>query len=126
MRARAAQIESLERRAILRETNQWTKSKKLIESLFAVMNVSTAQTVLLFEIVRRDHLAAHNHLTELRRVGFELVDDVARKLITTPRPVAFSQLVWRKLRVNRHHVFACRRERWIAKRRDADVEIRIA
>src|ERR1044072_4461525 len=110
MRARAAEVKSLERRAILRETNQRTKSKKLIESLFAVVNVSTAETVLLLEIGRRDHLAGHNHFAELRRVGFELIDHVARKFITTPRPILFSQLVWRELRVNRHHVFARRRE----------------
>src|SRR5215813_15475146 len=114
MSARAAQVESLEWRAILRKTNQRTKSKKLIESLFAVMNVSTAQTVLLFEIAWRDHLAGHNQLADLRRVSFELVDHVARKLVATRGPIAVVQLVWRELSVNRHHVFARRRQRGIA------------
>src|SRR4029078_53077 len=126
MRACATQVKSLERCAVLRETNQRSKSKKLIESLFAVVNVSAAQTVLLFEIMRRDYLAGHDHLAELRRVGFQLVDDVARKLITTPRPITLLQLVRRELSVNRHHVFARRRQRRIAERRNADIEIRIA
>src|ERR1044071_10237715 len=100
MCARAAEVKSLERRAVLRKTNQRTKSKKLIESLFAVVNVSTAQTVLFFQIVRRDHLAAHNHLADLWRVLFEFVDDIVRKLFAMRGPVALSQLVRRELSVN--------------------------
>ena len=57
MRARAAEIQSLEWCSILRPTNQRSERKELIERLLAVMNVAAAQSVSLFQIERRDHLA---------------------------------------------------------------------
>ena len=56
MRARAAKIEPLDGCAVLRPSNQRTESEKLIERLFAVVNVAAAQPVSLLEIQRRDHL----------------------------------------------------------------------
>ena len=92
MRARAAQVKSLEWRAILRPANQRTKSEKLIECLFAVVNVSTAQTIRLFEIDRRDHLRSYDHFADARRVSFEFVDDVVRKLLAARGPISFLHL----------------------------------
>src|SRR5690349_10718199 len=90
------------------------------------MNVSAAEPELLFEIEWCNHLARHNHLTQTRRVRFELIDHIARKLVAPRRPVAVFQIVGRELHVNRHHVFACGCERRIAERRNRDIEIRIA
>ena len=47
MRAGAAKVKSLDWRPVLRPTNQRTKSEKLIECLFTVMNVSATQSVSL-------------------------------------------------------------------------------
>src|SRR5574338_1144544 len=106
MRARATQVKSLEWRAILRPANQWPKSKNLIQSLFAVISVSAAETILLFEIERRNYLACHNLLMETGRISFQLIDHISDKLIAPRGPVAFSQLIRRELHVNRHHVFS--------------------
>src|SRR5215213_2403398 len=113
MRPRATKIKPLERRSILRPTNQWPKSKKLIDRLFAVVNVPAAQAVSLFEIERRDYLSPNNQIAQARRVFFYLADYVVRKLVAPCGPITLFQLVRRKLHVNRHHVFACRRERGI-------------
>ena len=60
MRACAAEIESLDRSSILRPADDWAEGEKLIERLFAVMNVSAAQSVCLFQIKRRDDLPGDN------------------------------------------------------------------
>src|SRR5262245_23026435 len=110
MCARATQVEPLEWSAILRPTNQRTKSEKLIQCLFAMVNVSTAETKLLLEIQWRDHLRRNNQITKARRVSFQLVEHVVRKLLASSGPVALLQLVWRKLNMDGHHMFARRCE----------------
>ncbi len=115
MRAGAAKVKSLERRSILRPADQRSESEKLIERLFAVMNVSAAETVSLFEIERRDHLAGNDQIAQARRIRFQ----TDRSRCPQTLPDAWSnrllQFVRRKLHVNRHHVFARRRERRIAR-----------
>ena len=106
MRAGAAQVQSLKRSSILRPANQRTEREKLIERLFAVVNVSAAETVSLFEIERRDYLAGNDQIAQARGVVFQLIDHVSSKLVSTCGPIALPQLVRRELNVNRHHVFA--------------------
>ncbi len=106
MRAGAAQIQSFKRCAILRPADQRSKRKKLIERLFAVMDVSTAETVGLFEIERCDYLAGDNRLTQTRSILFQLIDHIIRKLVSTRGPIALPQFVRCELDMNRHYVFA--------------------
>src|ERR1700741_1601448 len=110
MRAGATQVEPLEWSSILSPANQRTESKELIECLFAVVNVSTVETKLLLEIQRRDHLGRNNQVANARRICFQLVEHVVRKLFATSGPVALLQLVRCKLNVDRHHVFPGRCE----------------
>src|SRR5205085_11868045 len=60
MRPRAAQVESFQWRSILRPTDQRPESEELIQTLLAVMHMSASETVLTFEIQRRDHLSRNN------------------------------------------------------------------
>src|SRR5690242_9511998 len=100
MRTGAAEIEALQRRAILRPTNQRAERKELIERLLAVMNVSAAQTVSLFEIQRRDYLLRHNSIAQSRRIPFQDIQDVRAELVSFCGPIPLLQFVRRKLHVH--------------------------
>ena len=110
MCARAAEVESFERRSILRPANQRPEREELIDRLFAVVNVSAAETVRLFEIARRDHLASDDRSRSpgayFSNCAITLSANSSRRWSNR-----LLQLVRRKLHVNRHHVFARRRER---------------
>src|SRR5687768_2399679 len=125
MRAGATKVQSFKRRAILRPSNQRPERKKLIDCLFAVMNMPAAEPVSLLEIERRDYLACNNQIAQAGRVSLQLPDHLVRKFFTPRGPITLFQLIRRELHVNRHHMLACRRERRIADRWDVDIEIRL-
>ena len=88
MRARAAEVKSLERRSILRPANQRPESEELIERLFAVVNVSAAETVCLFEIARRDHLASNDQIAQpgayFSNCAITLSANSSRRVVQSP------------------------------------------
>ena len=110
MRACAAEVKSFEWCAILRPADQRSKREKLIERLFTVVNVSAAESVGLFEIEWCDHLAGDDQVAHARSVRFQMVDHTPRKLFTPRIPIAMLEFLRSKLHVNRHHVFALRRQ----------------
>src|SRR6266542_1508046 len=87
MRSRATKIESLDWSSILRPSEDRTEGEKLIEGLFAVMNMATAQSVSLFQIERRDHLPSHNQLLQVWRVIAKCIDYGIGKLFTPRIPI---------------------------------------
>src|SRR5258705_9617843 len=93
----ATQVKSLQGRSILGPTNKRSEGKNLVESLFAVMNVSATKAISLLEIEWGDYLSRENQLFQLRRVPRQKIDDRVGKLVTTSMPIAFFQLVRRKL-----------------------------
>src|SRR5215217_572009 len=78
----------------------------------------------MFEIERSDHLAGNNQIAKAGSVSFQRLDYVIGKLLAARRPITLLQLVWGKLHVYGHHVFAGGRERWISDRGNVDVDIR--
>src|ERR1041385_2982440 len=110
MCSRAAEIQSFQRSSVLRPTDQRTESKELIQTLFAGMKVSAIETVSPFEIQRRDHLSRNDQVTNAWRIHFQLRNNVLSKLVLPRGPIALSEFVWCKLRVDRHHVFTRRRK----------------
>src|SRR5690348_18474733 len=56
MRARSAQIEVANRRAIARPIQQWTHGEKLIERQLAVKDVAAGEPVSVLQILGRDNL----------------------------------------------------------------------
>src|SRR5687767_2665934 len=102
MCARAAEVKSLQRCSILRPANQWPEREELVDRLFTVVNVSAAKSVRFFEVARRYHLASDDQIAQSRSILLQLRDHVVCKLFPAHGPIAFLQLVRRKLHVNRH------------------------
>src|SRR6266850_5330760 len=69
MRACATEVKSLDGSSILRPPNDRTKGKKLIERLFAVMNMPATESVGLLQIKWSDDLPGHDHLFQIWRVA---------------------------------------------------------
>src|SRR5437870_2337240 len=89
-----------------------------------MMNVSAGQPKLAFETYRRQHLSRDDQLFQIRRVIGQSVDDDVAKFFAPRIPIAILYLVWSKLCVNRHHVRAAWRKRWIGERWNRDIQVR--
>src|SRR5437016_11191057 len=68
MRARTAQIQISNRRAVSCPIEERAHGKKLIEGKFAVENVSASQAVSIFQILRCDDLVREDQLWKIWRV----------------------------------------------------------
>src|SRR6185369_5045024 len=110
MRRRAAHVEVLDRRAILRPTRRGPQKEKLFERQLTLKNISFRQAKLTFEIEWRHHLSIANQFTDVRRVLGDRVDHRVAKLVALLVPGSFLQVVRRVLHEARHHVFARRRD----------------
>jgi hypothetical protein len=109
MRARAAQIESAQRRPVLGPSKQRSEGEELIERLLTVVDVSARQPIRLFEIDWRQYLFRENQLAEAGCVLLNLIENCCRKVFALRIPVGALQFIRSKLNVNAHHVlsFGC-------------------
>ena len=121
----AAKVKAINWRSILGPTNQWSEREKLVQRLFAVVNVATAQAISLFEIERGYHLTAKYQILQVRSELAQVVDNCICEFLSARIPVSASKFVRSELHMNRHHVFAFRRKRRISQRWNRDVEIRL-
>src|SRR5258705_827779 len=100
MRAGATKIKPLDWSSILRPTDQGAKREKLIERLFAVMNMPATHSVSLFQIERCDHLPCNNQFLQIRSITAQNINYIVGKLFTSGVPIALFQFVSHILNVN--------------------------
>jgi hypothetical protein len=87
MRARAAEVEALERRAILRSSRSTAESKNFDRvGLFAVMNVPAAETVSFFEIAGVITCSRSNQVALRSARKPTTIDHHIRKLLAAVYP----------------------------------------
>src|SRR5947209_3512715 len=60
VRARAAEVEAAQGRAVLRPADEGAEGVELVERHLAVERVAAGESVLAFEVCRRDDLAAED------------------------------------------------------------------
>src|SRR5208282_6039627 len=100
MRARAAEIEAANRRAISRCAEKRPRDEKLIERHFAVERMAASEAVRRFEIGRRDDVAAENFALEVGRVRGKRFDDGVAESLSLAIPIALLQAIRRVLHVD--------------------------
>src|SRR4051794_33276853 len=76
--ARAAQIEALQRHAIVGRADHRSGAEQLVEPHLAVEDVAADEAKTPLEIERRVDLAADDRLGEARRMAFDRRDDRVR------------------------------------------------
>src|SRR5215469_2960868 len=97
---RAAQIEVPDRSVVPRPIEQWTHGEELIQSQFAVEDVSPGEAVGLFEVFRRDDLAVFDKAGQVRRVFAQGLDYGVAQSVTLALPISVLQLEGSVLHVN--------------------------
>src|SRR5207245_6170726 len=81
VRLRAAHVEVLDRRAVLRPARDRTEEEELLERQLALEDVPFGEAELAVEIEGREHLTADDDLLQVRSVPCDRVDDrVAERL----------------------------------------------
>src|SRR4030095_3943163 len=100
VRAGATKIKPFDWGAVLRPTDQRAKSQKLIERLFAMMNVAATHSVSPLKIQWRDHLPRKDQLLQVRCVTAQDVDYTLSKRFTPRVPITVFQFVRRILNVD--------------------------
>ena len=68
MRARAAQVQTANRRSVLAETEKRPHGEELIEGKLAVKNLPAGQSPLALEVEGRQHLPGDDERAEAGRV----------------------------------------------------------
>ena len=71
MRSRAAQMQTLNRRLVPPVSKEWAHSEELIERQFAVEDVAAVETVIAFQVRRRDDPGGDDELGQARSEAFE-------------------------------------------------------
>ena len=126
MGRRAAHIEVLDGRPVVRPAGHRPQKKQLFERQLALKDVSLRQPEFALEVEWRQHLPPDNNLFQIGREFRDRVDHVVAEplALLVPRAVAFRQFVRRVLHEAGEHVLARRRDRWIRQARNHDVDIR--
>src|SRR5580693_1493497 len=124
MRATATKIEVVDRRAVARPVEQWPHREKLIERQIAMEDLSAAQSIDIFQILRRDDLVRQDHLGEIRSVPCQRLYNSLSERLSLALPIGL-KLVRRVLHVDRHHVLTFGGERGIGKRGDRNLKVRL-
>src|SRR5262245_19076926 len=68
VRARAAQVEAFDRRAVARPAGNRSQEEDLVRRDLAVEDVPAGEPEALLEVEGREHLAVHDRAAEVRRV----------------------------------------------------------
>src|SRR5438045_3235919 len=92
MRARPAQVQTCDRRAILRASNHGSKREELIERHLAMMNVAATKSVNRLEIKRSDHAPSNNQALDVRRIFRQRINDRIAKFLAPRIPFGYARL----------------------------------
>src|SRR5688500_5373725 len=99
MRAGSTQEEVLDRRGVLRPSENRAHGEELIERGFAVVDLSAGQTELVLQVRRRKYLARHDCGAQPGSILFEGVEDDGCEGITSGLPGHAAQLIRDELHV---------------------------
>ena len=125
MRARAAQEQPSNRRRVARPAGDRTQAEQLVQAQIAVEDVAAGEPIVAFEIERRERVDVLHGAADVWRVLLEqperTIDECRPRGLVPGRA---NQAVWRVLGEDRHDVLPVRRERWVVRRRDGDLEQR--
>src|SRR4051812_29820034 len=87
MRARATEIEALDRPAVVRVAEQRARRPELVERKGAVEDVAADQAELALEVGRRKRGVADHALVEAGGMGFDDVEDALHGFALSSAPV---------------------------------------
>src|SRR5262245_31993597 len=68
MRACTTEVETSNRRSVLRPSEKRPEGKELIEGMFQMKDVAAGQTICLLEVERSQNLTVHSDIVDVRRI----------------------------------------------------------
>src|SRR5439155_4352164 len=123
MSAGPAEIEIFNWSAVVSAAENGAEGEELIQRVFAMKDVSAAETVGLLQIEGRDDLAVNDQVGEVRGVGRKGSNHGIAELVAAGIPASVFQFIRSILNMDGHHVRAFRRKRGVDKRWNRDVHI---
>src|SRR5207245_9272553 len=121
--AGAAEVQPLQRHAVLGAAGRRTEEKQLVRGELSMEDVPARQADHLLEGPWAQHLPVEDDLAGVRDVLLEGVEDRVPERLAPFLPRALSQRVRGVLDETRHEVFARWRQGWIERRGDAHVDV---
>ncbi len=123
VRARAAQVQAVDRRRVLRQRRRRAHERHLVQALLALEDVAAEQPEDPLEVRRGEHLVVHDRVLDVRRHRAERVEALL--------PVALARALGPALLVvgpvlgeHRHHGRAVVGQRVVDRGRHLDLEVR--
>src|SRR5579883_1924744 len=109
MRAGAAEIETLDGRAIAGALRGWAQREKLVRGDLALKDIAVGQAVALLDIEGTEHLAIEDRVREIgRELGHGSDDAIGHLILHLLGPRAALKMVGRVLAEHRDGVVARR------------------
>src|SRR5215471_3078552 len=93
MRAGAAEIKILDRRAIASPARNWSHKEDLVEAHFSVVNTPLAEAKGLLQIDGRQNLPVQDGIFETRCVALDDIHDHLSQVIPLSVPAAIAQVI---------------------------------
>src|SRR6185295_12096376 len=106
MRRRAAHVETVDRRLVLRPSWSRTQEEQLLQCQLALEDIAFRQSPLALEIQRRHHLTMQDGVAHVGRVLGKGVDDDVAEGLALGVPRAVDQMIRSVLHEAGHHVLA--------------------
>src|SRR6266851_6823470 len=123
MRARAAEKKTVYGRLVARPIEYRTHGEKLIQSEFAVKDVTAGEAVGGLEILRRDDLNALDQARQIGRVSGESAQNRFGKTSAARIPAPVPEFKWRELHAGGENMLAFASERRIEDGGNGDVKV---
>src|SRR6185369_4541498 len=111
MRPRSAQEETLHGRAVSRPAGYWTHDEHLVETHFAVKDVTAGDAEATLQVERRQHLPMLDDLADVGSVLLDQRDDAVTERLAQLVPRTLTQSIGSVLQEDAHDVLAWRCER---------------
>src|SRR5579872_2616244 len=106
MGTRGAQIQTANRRPVLRATRKRTHDEHLIETHFTVEDIAAGEREAAFKIERSKYLLLNDQRPESRRIFFNQIENAIRERLALLIPVRLTQRVRSVLKKDAHDVAA--------------------
>ena len=125
MRPRAAQVEAVDRRAVVAVAAHRPQREELIGRHLAVQRVTARESERALELERREHLAVQDRAGHVGEVPADALDRTVGDLVGDRVPRPFGQRVGLREHVDGEDVLAVGRERRVEHARDAELDVRL-